>query len=48
MTAELKAGKSKKTGEEYYYIDIELAPNYHKKCFLDSAELALVELTYKD
>lgn len=46
MKAELKVGKSKKTGQEYYYLEIELAPNYVKKCFLDSAEAALVKLTY--
>lgn len=48
MIAKLMTGESKKTGSVYYYLDIEIAPNYHKKCFLDAAEVALVKLAEPD
>lgn len=43
MKVELKTGISKK-GNDYSYLDVELVPNYHKRVFLDNAELALVKL----
>lgn len=46
MTAELKKGESKK-GKEYYFIEIEITPEYKKVVFLDSCETALVKMTYE-
>lgn len=43
IKCELKSGTSKK-GNNYSYLDIELVPGYHKRVFLDLAELALVQL----
>lgn len=43
IKTDIKTGTSKK-GNEYIYLDVELVPNYHKRVFLDNAELALVKL----
>lgn len=48
INTELKKGISKKSGKEYYYLEIELAPDYKKVVLLDRPEVALVKLTIKD
>lgn len=48
MNAELRTGVSQKTGKEYMMIEIQLAPDYKKVVFLDSAEVALVKATQKN
>ena len=47
MKAELKKGESKK-GKEYYFIEIEITPDYKKVVFLDPCEVALVKITYEN
>lgn len=47
LNAELRTGVSQKTGKEYMMIEIQLAPDYKKVVFLDSAEVALVKATQK-
>lgn len=47
LNAELVKGVGKKSGRPYVAIDIDLSPNYKKRVFLDSAETALVEVTYE-
>lgn len=46
MKCELKKGVGKKSGKEYIAIEIEITPDYKKVVFLDSAEIALVKMTY--
>ena len=46
MKCEIKKGVSKKSGKEYIAIEIEITPDYKKVVFLDSAEVALVKMTY--
>lgn len=48
LEALLRTGVSQKTGKEYMMIEIELAPDYKKVVFLDSAEVALVKATQKN
>ena len=48
LNAELRTGVSQKTGKEYMMIEIQLAPDYKKVVFLDSAEVALVKATQKN
>ena len=40
-------GKSKK-GADYVALDIEIAPNYKKRVFLDKSEEALIVALYGD
>ena len=47
ITAELKKGESKK-GKEYYFIEIQITPEYKKVVFLDQCETALVKITYEN
>lgn len=46
MKCEIKKGVGKKSGKEYIAIEIEITPDYKKVVFLDSAEVALVKMTY--
>lgn len=46
MKCEIKKGVGKKSGKEYFAIEIEITPDYKKVVFLDSAEVALVKMTY--
>ena len=46
MKCEIKKGIGKKSGKEYIAIEIEITPDYKKVVFLDSAEVALVKMTY--
>ena len=48
ITAELKKGVGKKSGNEYYAIEIEITPDYKKVVFLDPCETALVKRTYEN
>lgn len=48
MNAELRMGVSQKSGKEYMMIEIQLAPDYKKVVFLDSAEVALIKATQKN
>ena len=48
ITAELKKGVGKKSGKEYYSIEIEITPEYKKVVFLDPCETALVKMTYEN
>lgn len=45
IKCELITAKSKKTGNDYTALDIEICPGYKKRVFLTSAELALVQFT---
>ena len=47
LNCKLVIGVSKKTGNPYARVDIQLAPNYKKTVFLDFAEQALVQLIDK-
>lgn len=48
ITAELKKGVGKKSGKEYYSIEIQITPEYKKVVFLDPCEIALVKMTYEN
>ena len=48
MKAELKKGIGKKSGKEYYAIEIEITPDYTKRVFLDPVEVALLKATNKN
>ena len=48
LKSKLVVGVSKKTGNQYARVDIQLTPNYKKTVFLDFPEQALVEVTYGD
>lgn len=45
--AKLVKGKGK-NGFDYVAIDVEIAPNYKKRLFLDRAEIALIYSLYGD
>lgn len=47
LNCKLVIDKSKKTGNDYARVDIQLTPDYKKTVFLDFPEQALVKLTYK-
>lgn len=47
LNCKLIIDKSKKTGNDYARVDIQLTPDYKKTVFLDFPEQALVKLTYK-
>lgn len=44
LNAEIKTFQSKKTGNDYEALVIELAPGVEKLVFLSSAEMALLKL----
>ncbi len=44
IPAKLVKKVSEKSGKEYMCVELTLAPNYTKKIFLDTAELALLAL----
>lgn len=46
ISAKIVKGVSKNNNKEYIMVKIPLAPDYEKVVFLDSAEQALVNLTY--
>lgn len=46
MKCEVKQGFSKKSGNEYIALEIEIVQGYKKLVFLDPAEVALVKMTY--
>lgn len=48
IKAEIKKGVGKKSGKEYYAIEIEITPDYKKVVFLEPAEIALIKMTYND
>lgn len=43
IPAKLVIGKSSKTGQPYYAIDVDISPDYSKRLFLDKAEVALIK-----
>lgn len=47
ITAELKRGVGKKSGNEYYAIEIDITPTYKKVVYLDDCETALVKMVYE-
>lgn len=48
INCKLIIAESKKTGNDYARVDIQLTPDYKKTVFLDFPEQALVKLTYKE
>lgn len=46
METRLIKGVSKKTGAEYYAIEVTLAEGYKKLVFLNDSEVALVRLAH--
>lgn len=44
MNYNLIEGVSKKTGNPYYAVDVQLTETYYKRVFLTSAEYELVKL----
>lgn len=48
LEAVLRTGVSQKTGKEYMMIEIQIAEDYKKVVFLDSAEVALIKATQKN
>lgn len=44
MEAKVVRGISKKTGKEYYAIDVNITPTYAKRVFLTTAEVELIKL----
>lgn len=47
MDVKIKKAISQKTGNEYEYLSIMLAPGLEKKVFLNQAELLLVKAQIK-
>ncbi len=48
ISCKLIIAKSKKSGNDYARVDIQLTPDYKKTVFLDFSEQALVKLAYKE
>lgn len=48
IKTEVKKDISKKSGKDYYFLEIELSPDYKKIVLLDRAEVALIKLTIND
>ena len=46
INCKLIIANSKKTGNDYARVDIQLTPDYKKTVFLDFSEKALVKLAY--
>ena len=44
METQVIKGVSKKTGNEYYAIDVYITDSYKKRVFLTSAEVELIKL----
>lgn len=48
IKTEVKKDISKKSGKEYYFLEIELTPDFKKIVLLDRAEVALVKLAINE
>lgn len=48
METKVVTGISKKTGKEYFAIDVNITPTYVKRVFLTTAEVELIKLQNND
>ena len=48
MKCSVQKKQSKKTGKEYWCLEIQITDDYTKVVFLDEAETALIKATYKN